>query len=94
MSRTNYTPKNWKAHQPDTQTLAVVTPRGSLVEWPTNYIDEDVIDARLIAAAPDLMAALRRAIIPLRMAVDSVGSQDLADRLREAYDAIAKAVNG
>jgi hypothetical protein len=54
-----HTPGPWQVHQPDTQTLAVHTRAGSIAEWPTNYDPRDVADARLIAAAPELLEVLR-----------------------------------
>jgi hypothetical protein len=52
----------WRIHQPDTQTLAVHTPGGSIAEWPANYTSEDVADAKLIAAAPELLDAAMAAL--------------------------------
>jgi hypothetical protein len=54
-----HTPGPWQVHQPDTQTLAVHTRAGSIAEWPTNYDPRDVADARLIAAAPELLEAVK-----------------------------------
>lgn len=54
-----HTPGPWKLHNPTVDALAVHTPAGSIAEWPTNYCPQDLADARLIAAAPDLLAFVR-----------------------------------
>lgn len=38
------------------------TQGGNIAEWPSNYSQQDLADARLIAAAPDLLDACEAAI--------------------------------
>lgn len=57
---TNHTPGPWKVHNPSVDSLAVSigsTGRNDF-EWPTNYTPRDLANARLIAAAPELLESL------------------------------------
>lgn len=91
-----HTPGPWRVVHED-RDLAVVVPGGaSLHEWPMNYGQQDVCDAHLIAAAPQLLAFAKK-ILPLldRLALPSeeapAGNSVAADWRDEAIAIIRKA---
>jgi hypothetical protein len=56
---TGHTPGPWRLHNPAADTLAVHYGPNELHSWPTNYTPQDLADAALIAAAPELLEAAR-----------------------------------
>jgi NAD-dependent oxidoreductase involved in siderophore biosynthesis len=92
-----HTPGPWtvKADQMNTYIVADVQQTGGVTHWSAiASMDEDdqqgQADAKLIAAAPDLLAALRRTQALLFLRTDASDEESMA-ALRDALDAIAKA---
>jgi hypothetical protein len=62
---TKHTQGPWTLYNPTVNTLAVHTEAGSIAEWPQNYTPQDLADARLIAASPELLEACKLAVMML-----------------------------
>lgn len=107
MSKEKHTPGPWKVAKRQRYTIDVVVPAVSknTIGYTIAQVStagEGEANARLIAAAPDLLAALEAAIVPLIRLGDFIGNNDAGgasglgpfDRcaiIRQARAAIAKA---
>jgi len=89
-----HTPGPWKYSPPDDQVVDLFTPEYFFIEGPGADVHGHMTlaDARLIAAAPDLLAACQSLLRDMR-AVDSAGTYglELQVSMDQAYKAIAKA---
>lgn len=84
-----HTPGPWKVYNPTCYDLAVHYQNRELHNWPTDYTPQDLADAYLIAAAPDLLAACKAL---LRLHYDTgKASLNALQVSNQADDAISKA---
>lgn len=101
MKKPQHTPGPWGLHNGDDYSRVLITPNSITEEYiATVYSTYDATgvglenreaNARLIAAAPQLLEALERAADELHRAQNSNGSQWLIDEEVKARAAIAKA---
>lgn len=91
-----HTPGPWGNHKWNSEEHQISALGGTvaLINHDHSHISDEAADAnaRLIAAAPDLLAALHRAVNHLIM--DGVSCDDAPQALRQARAAIAKAEGG
>jgi len=95
---TAHTRAPWIIHDQGLSTVEVRCPRDILIAEVGNCGTEDWANARLIAAAPDLLAALRLLVIACTEDVapdgyTTLGAPDRAS-MRNAHTAIDKATRG
>lgn len=93
--KTNHTPGEWiyrKGSYPHFQSLVYSEETGEDIA--VTYSDETAANARLIAAAPDLLAALQELIADIRYSQHEIPSGAIGQRnIRNAEAAIQKATN-
>ncbi len=71
MSKAKHTPGPWSHYPEDNIITAEATPHATLIEWQARSLHVSIAErdanARLIAAAPELLAALQEAIGAVRV---------------------------
>jgi hypothetical protein len=93
----SYTPGPWEIDRDRAGSLLGVTPRlrrpgDAPVCFTPPIVANAEADARLIAAAPDLLEAARKADAVLRTMYPTVASDRDAAKVREAFDALSAAI--
>lgn len=95
---TQHTPGPWKAEAPSEYGISIVAPSGGSLgcAWPEDLLGnmhDAVANARLIAAAPDLLEALSAAQAALAMmtAPDAIKATSVQHAWAQAVEAEAKA---
>lgn len=92
MNTTQHTPGPWSYRAQNNGQFIVETPQKSIC-WLDRHYDPSESDAKLIAAAPELLLSLEQAVARVELA-NTDGNKILSAWLPEAKAAISKAKGG